>query len=188
MYYNISNVASVDTQQYISELCEMIRIRVRKGYEPYIMTFMFKHLPSNDHAAKSVMNAEISRVFRRFRTEVHRNPKSAFHRRQPLILLSCPDWPTLKSKKRQSLPSVQTSEIHSAGMLLIPPGNRLKCGIKEHFRIMAASYIRPNKPLARVHLKHVDTAPAYASDYTFKSVKSGRCSIDDLTIFLSTQH
>jgi hypothetical protein len=72
--------------------------------------------------------------------------------------------------------------LHFAGVLLIPPFNRLKRGVKEHFEVEQRIYIRPGFPLQRIHIEHIRTTPKRAVDYTFKALKKGRVGPDDLLI------
>ena len=77
---------------------------------------------------------------------------------------------------------VGATGIHFAGVLLIPPVNRLKRGVADHFQQKHKAYIWPGRRLERIHIDHIDGEVGRAVDYTFKSLKRRRCEIDDVVL------
>ena len=78
MFNNETYVASVDINSYIDGLGEMVRMYIKKGFEPYIISFMFRLSALNTSATQQMMmiESEINRVYSRFLTETVRYPWS----------------------------------------------------------------------------------------------------------------
>jgi hypothetical protein len=182
MKRNSQQVASVDINNYIEGIHQFVRQSMRVGFEPYIATFLFRSLPSSEVAAKNIMVEEIRGVYGRFLTEVVRNPWSEQNRCNRPILIGCPDWPVAKGIKGRIKQRVGATGIHFAGVLLIPPVNRLKRGVADHFKQKQKAYVWPGRRLERIHIDHIDGEVRRAVDYTFKSLKRRRCEIDDVIL------
>lgn len=165
----------------IEGLTRFVTEYVEGGFEPYIVTFHFRSLPESDRTAIRIMESEVGRVFGRFITEVVRNPSSQRNADNRPILIGCPDWPVYKRNKANQ-GFVTGSGIHFAGILLIPLTNRLKTGVRSHFKQKKQIYIRPDHRLARIHVEHVSDDLDQVVDYSFKALKWRRCAIDDLLI------
>jgi hypothetical protein len=190
MFNNETYVASVDINSYIDGLGDMVRMYIKKGFEPYIISFMFRLSALNTSATQQMMmiESEINRVYSRFLTETVRYPWSKGNVGNRPILIACPDWPVFKWKttfKRIYLPH---EGIHVGGILLVPPRNNLKNGVKDHFEtVKRKAYVRPGFPLSRIHIQHMDDSYGRAVDYSFKSLKRRRCTFDDLIYLPDSQ-
>jgi hypothetical protein len=181
MTRNSYQFASVDLVRYIDGLATMVRHYVKQGYEPYILTFQFRSLPDSDQASKDAMAREVERVYARFLTEVVRNPWSERNANSRPVFIGCPDWPVHKKKHRRLFTDAQ-SGIHFAGILLLPPFNRLKAGVKHHFQDKRSAYIRRPHRLSSIHVEHVDTDVEKVVEYSFKALKHRRCHFDDIMV------
>jgi hypothetical protein len=184
-------VASVDTSlsskeiaSYLDGLTSLVEQRLSDGFEPYIMTFMFKlaRLAEGVRAGQ-VIEGEVSRVYARFLTECVRHPWSQGNANNRPVLIGCRDWPVNKSVKQDRLIALPWEGEHWAGILLVPPINRFKTGVKQHFEhYRRSAYIRSGHALSRIHIEHITYRPSLAVEYTFKSLTRRRCSIDDVLI------
>jgi hypothetical protein len=190
MKYN-RQVALVDTHSainadnviYLNGIGEMIEAYVSNGYEPYMLTLMFnlyryKMTPER-------IEGEVNRLYGRFLTEVVRNAGSKSNLGKRPILIGCPDWPVFKGRERGSeidAVNLPGGGIHFGSILLIPPFNRLKTGVPDHFEIKKEAYIQPGGMLSRIHVKHIDRTPGVASEYVLKSLSKMRCGVDDLIV------
>jgi hypothetical protein len=182
MQRNSQRVASVDTDTYIEGITELIRTNATNGFEPYIATFLFRSLPASENASKNIMAEEITAVYGRFITEVVRNPWSGRNQTNRPIFIGCPDWPVFKGQRGRLKQQIGTSGIHFAGILLIPPINRLKMGIVDHFEHKHRVYTGAGRHLERIHIQHLDDNIPRTVDYTFKSLKRRRCEIEDVLL------
>ena len=76
MQRNNEQVASVDINDYIEGIYDLVSQFIKFGFEPYIATFLFRSLPASEVASKNIMVDEITRIYGRCLTEVVRNPWS----------------------------------------------------------------------------------------------------------------
>jgi hypothetical protein len=184
MLNNNSNVASVDINRYIDGLEEMVEMYVNEGFEPYMIGFMFRLSLLNKSASGQIIESEIRRVYSRFLTEIVRYPWSKGNIGNRPILIACRDWPVGKGKKAGNPICLPHEGVHAGGILLVPPRNNLKTGVKDHFEaVKRKAYVRRGFPLSRIHIQHMDHPYGRAIDYSFKSLKRRRCTFADV-IFL----
>jgi hypothetical protein len=187
---NENAVASVDASEninlYVQGLCQVVKNHVKRGFEPYLIAFMFKLAVLTGSTGQ--MPEEIYRVYSRFLTECVRNPWSKNNQHNRPVLIACPDWPVRKRYKQDQIKALPCEGAHWHGILLVPPKNRLKVGVKEHFEtVNRKSYVRADLPLSRIHIEHISYQPRLATEYVLKSLPRRRCTLDDLLIYpLST--
>jgi len=176
-------VASVDIDAYIAGLGDLVATRVGNGFEPYMLSFMFRsHF--DDLNRLGAMRHEIERVYSRFLTECHRNPNSDNNTHNKPILIGCPDWPVFKRRKADRVKADLPGEgAHWGAILLVPPYHRLKHGIVDHFTgAKRSAYIRSDTFLTRIHVEHVTYSIRQSVAYTLKSLQRRRCGIDDILV------
>jgi hypothetical protein len=184
------HLSSVEIARYIAGLGQWVNdyISPKHGFEPYMVTFMFRLATLKRGLKDQQMREEISRVYSRFLTECVRNPWSQRNRDNRPILIACQDWPVWKKKKKERLVLLPWEGAHWGSILLVPPWHRLKTGLKNHFETSKrTAYIRPGLPLSRIHVEHIDYQPRLATDYVMKSIERRRCSIDDILILPFSQ-
>jgi hypothetical protein len=176
--------ASVDINQYIEGFCQIVEDHIKRGYEPYLMTFMFKLAVLESRSKDQQMRGEISRVYSRFLTECLRYPWSKHNLGNRPVLIACPDWPVWKRNKQDQIKVLSWEGAHWGGILLVPPKNDLNVGVKDHFEtVKRKAYVRAGLPLSRIHVEHISYQPGLATEYVLKSLARRRCDIDDLLIF-----
>jgi hypothetical protein len=173
--------ASVDIRRYIEGLCQLVEDHMKRGFEPYIITFIFKLAMLNGPSQQ--MSGEVNRVYSRFLTECVRYSWSKTNVDNRPILIACPDWPVRKRYKQDQIKLLPREGVHWNGILLIPPKNRLKVGVKDHFEtINRKAYVRVGLPLSRIHVEHIWYQPRLATEYVLKSLARRRCTPDELVI------
>jgi hypothetical protein len=176
-------VASADINRYIDGLGEMVNRFITAGFEPYMISFMFRLSPSNVAPSPRMITNEIDRVYSRFLTEAVRYPWSKANADNRPILIACADWPVFKWKRISGSIYLPHEGIHAGGILLVPPRNNLKTGVKDHFEtVKRKAYVRPGLLLSRVYIQHMDHSYEVVVDYSFKSLKRRRCTFDDLIV------
>jgi hypothetical protein len=181
MYRNKSDVASEDIRKMVQGYMQFVEQYVGDGFEPYLISFMFKMRMMNSRVLSEQIRGEIERVFKRFITEVVREPRAKRNKHNRPILIGCPDWPVPKSLKKQILIHLPWEGVHAGGVLLIPPVNRLKRSVKDHFEEHRRHvYIRRDLPLSRIFVQYIGSDPGYVMDYALKSLKKRRCAPDEL--------
>jgi hypothetical protein len=179
-----SVVASVDINRYIEGLCQIVEDHIKRGFEPYLITFMFKLAMLESRSKDQQMRGEVSRVYSRFLTECLRYPWSKHNLRKRPVLIACPDWKVWKRNKKDQIKVLPWEGPHWGGILLVPPRNKLNVGVKDHFEtVERKAYVRVGLPLSRIHVKDISYQPSNATGYAMKSLARRRCSFDDLLIF-----
>jgi hypothetical protein len=174
--------ASVDINRYIEGLCLIVEDHIKRGFEPYLITFMFKLAMLNGRSQQ--MSEEVNRVYSRFLTECVRNPWSEHNWHNRPVLIACPDWKVWKRNKQDQIKVLPWEGPHWGGILLVPPRNNLNVGVKDHFEtVKRKAYVRAGLPLSRIHVEHTSYQPSVATEYAMKSLARRRCSFDDLLIF-----
>jgi hypothetical protein len=173
--------ASVDIHQYIEGLYQIIEDHIKRGFEPYMLNFMFKLAMLNGRSQQ--MSDEVNRVYSRFLTECVRNPWSKHNLRKRPVLIACPDWQVPKRYKQDHIKMLPWEGAHWGGILLVPPRNKLNVGVKDHFEtVNRKAYVRAGLPLSRIYIEHIYYEPRDATEYVLKSLARGRCTPDDLVI------
>lgn len=183
MYRNIPAVASANTKTTINGYTRIVQQFIDEGFEPYLMSFMFnpKRVGSRDQHLQVI--DDVTRVYCRFITEVIRNPRKRGQTESRPILIGTPDYPVFKWSKPSGREIQDRNDgVHFHGMLLIPPFNRLKVGVKDHFTTKRKAYIGPDFPLSRIHVKHIESDIPFTVDYVMKALKHGWCSNDDILL------
>lgn len=183
-------ISSSEINRYIAGVGQMVTdyIGPKRGFEPYIVTFMFKLGSLSPGFKDRQMRDEVCRVYARFLTECVRNPWSVHNKDNRPILIGCQDWPVWKKEKKDRLLQLPWEGAHWGSILLVPPRVRLKNGVKDHFETYKRdAYVRPNFPLSRIHVQHIDYRPRAVVEYTLKSLAHRRCGPDDLLILPFSQ-
>jgi hypothetical protein len=176
-------ISSAEINRYIGGIGQMVTDYIERGFEPYMVTFMFKLAMLESGSKDQQMLDEINRVYGRFLTECVRNPWSERNQDNRPVLIACQDWPVWKKNKKDRLLSLPWEGAHWGSILLVPPWNRLKNGLKDHFDTYKRHvYVRPGMPLSRIHVQHIDYQPRLAVEYTLKSLVRRKCSLGDLLI------
>ncbi len=121
------------TSSFILGMIQLSEQYVRRGYVPYMITFMFPFGQDGSPAQLLVINYEVARVYTRFLTEVVRRSKSDHGRSIRPILIGCSDWYVYKRRVKARNSTGHPTGVHAAGILLVPPRNRLRTGVKDHF-------------------------------------------------------
>jgi hypothetical protein len=146
-----------------------------------MINFMFKLAMLNGQTL--AMRDEVNRVYSRFLTECARNPWSEHNVDNRPVLIACPDWPVWKRYTRDQIKTLPWEGPHWNGILLVPPKNKLKVGVKDHFEtVERKAYVRAGLPLSRIHVQHISYNLRRAVQYVLKSLARGRCTRDDLVI------
>jgi hypothetical protein len=187
MSNNEPYVASVDINRNIDALGEWVTMIVKEGFEPYMIGFMFRLSSLNTHSDQ-IMKSEIRRVYARFLTENVRYPWSKNNIGNRPILVACPDWPVFKWKTTAKPIYLPHEGVHAGRILLVPPRNDLKHGVKDHFEtVKRKAYVHSGLPLSRIHIQHMDDSYARVVDYSFKSLKRRRCTSADIIVLPDSQ-
>lgn len=171
-------------QQYRSRVrtiegfSEWTRRYVARGYEVYFINLMFKRLPRRLSFFLDPMEDEACRVYQTLVTRVVREPRK--QRDLLPVHFGCPDFPVWKSGKIPPIHLSINDGRHWNGLYFIPPISRLLCDLDEHFEDNRKSYLKPDRPLQRIHTTQMTHGDM--TDYTLKAFKHGRIEHDNILV------
>ena len=169
--HNLIDAYSKWLQGYVDE----------KGWNPFLLTFMYKPLKGHSEAITHQMKDEVDRVYSTFITRVVRNPNSKHQKHLRPILIAVPDRPVAKYEKQGLTDITINNGRHMHGILVVPWDCRLKRDVRAHFEKYNKLYVK-NK-LLRLDVRPIHSALGDVVDYAFKSVKSRKVDCDDILIF-----
>jgi hypothetical protein len=165
---------------------EMIQERIDEGYEPYLLSIMFKEIRGPRNGVISQMLENTATAYDRSLTRIVRNPRSPSQQDKLPIWIACPDFPVAKGAKKQLRDVALNDGLHVHGIALLPPVNRLKgrgLRLDGHFVNQQRLYAGRGTQISRIVADPITQTPKKAVDYSFKALKRGRVTFDDIWIF-----
>ncbi|WAJ27857.1 hypothetical protein [Antarcticirhabdus aurantiaca] len=153
-----------------------------KGWEGYIITFMFDHIPGRAASQIDQMEKEVVRVYRTLLTRIVRRPQQRCERDRLPRWIVVPDFPVPKHAKTSLGDVTINGGLHMHAIALLPPTSRLTGGLDQHFAAHQALYVRPGFPLCRLHAEPILRTPGTATEYVLKSIRRGRVSGDQILL------
>jgi hypothetical protein len=127
------------------------------------------------------MEREVERVYATILTRIIREPRKHPISELPLWIV-CPDFPVPKHAKKGLREVTINGGLHMQGPALIPPWNRMNCGLDDHFEMCQELYVRRDHALARVHAVPITSNPGYVTQYALKSISRRRLDFDHVLI------
>lgn len=159
-----------------------VKEHMSKGWEGYIITFMFDHIPGRAASQIEQMEKEVVRVYRTLLTRVVRRPQQRCERDRLPRWIVVPDFPVPKHAKISLQDVTLNGGLHMQGIALLPPASRLTEVLDQHFTAHQALYVRSGFPLCRLHAKPILQTPGIATEYVLKSIRRGRVSDDQILL------
>jgi hypothetical protein len=153
------------------------------GWNPFLLTFMFKPLKGSQQGILHQMSTEVDRVYSTFVTRVVRKPNSVYQKylnTRPL-LIAFPDRPVGKHKKQRLKDVTINNGRHIHGILAVPWNSRLKTDVVSHFHQFRRLYVKDR--LLRLDVRAIESKLPGVVDYAFKSMKGKEFGYDDVVIF-----
>ena len=156
----------ITTDQLITAWQSYTAKMIAEGRRPYLLTMMFKHIPGSERTRMTIMARDIQeRIYPRAVTRCVCNPRSPFQAGRLPIWLGFPDYPVAK-KKKSSVHDVTVNDgLHFHAINLIHPESRLQESFVDHLVKWQDLYVRPERPLDRIHAEEIDSSPGYVVDY-----------------------
>jgi hypothetical protein len=165
----------------------MILDRVIAGWQPYFLTYVFRHIPGSSAYRKQVMTSEVCRVYSQLLTRIIRNPNAPSYKRLLPYLMASPDLPVPKTGTKVRLRELTINGgLHYHGVLVLPPEDKCRLGrnLVAHLYEKNHVYCPPDYPLFRIDARSMST-PMLA-EYTLKQIKRGKMDYDDILILPRT--
>jgi hypothetical protein len=183
----MNDVAFLERVKLITCFNSMIIDRVQAGWQPYFLTFMFRHISGGASKRKRIMTDEVCRVYSQLITRIVRNPTAPKHQQMLPYLMAAPDLPVPKTSSKASLREVTVNDgLHCHGVLVLPPEDKCRLGrkLQAHLHKNKKMYCPPDRPLHHIDVRSMST-PMLA-EYTLKQIKRGKIEYDDLLILPRT--
>jgi hypothetical protein len=168
---------------WIDGYVRMVTDRVGNGWSFYMVTILFSQLPGSRQAILHRMTDEVIRVYSTFVTRVHRYPRAASVDEIP-IAIGAFDLPVYKRDLTSAPTVLCNGGLHFHALVLMPPSSRLKGSLVDHFLEKRDLYVRPGKPVQRIHVEPVTHDHDRVVDYVFKTIGRHRLSYDEAVLVL----
>jgi hypothetical protein len=176
-HLNSHDVALVET--ITSWWSREVEAKLTKGgWNAYLVTFMFNHLPGPPAARLKVMQDSVCRFYSTLVTRVVRKPKSIHQLHLRPRMLTVPDYPVFKYAKIGLREATVNDGLHMHAILSVPLSSRLKVDIISH--VAEKSRLYRKRPLREIHFKPIEHSTYAVTNYVMKSVRRGRCRWEDV--------
>ncbi|RLQ86837.1 hypothetical protein D8780_00085 [Notoacmeibacter ruber] len=163
-------------QQITRSYGEWLESYVAAGYEPTLLTFMFREIAGSRSRQMQEMESIITKVYASFTTRVHRHPPKDLTKRA--LWIGCADWPVPKSlSKKDHFRNILSNDgLHYHVVSLTPMRRRFpKATVEEHLFDNQGVYAPPNEPLLQLHARSIEEEDvAKATRYAMKSLDRNR--------------
>ncbi|WP_032992367.1 hypothetical protein [Rhizobium leguminosarum] len=170
-------------EQIIAAYKTMVGKRISKGFEPSMLTIMFKELNGSQEAQKHQMYREVARVYAYLLTRFHKYPGKMPMTEMPL-LIGCADWPVYKTgaAKRPSRSEFSANDgMHFGSMFLLPPRTRTPMNLGDMIERERPTLLRRG-PITSLHVERVADTPEKATGYVLKSLERQRITLDEVLV------
>jgi hypothetical protein len=175
---SFTNIA-LQIQAYASMLAD----RHDQGFDLYLLTFMFSHIPGRKFDRLETMKQELDRFYGALLTRVIRCPDKKQGHELPLMITS-PDMPVYKREKI-SLNDVTINDgMHFHAIYGVPPASRLRTELHKHLEAYRDLY--QVGYLDRVNAEPIKHDVHRVTDYVFKQIPRRWATFDDIIIFPRT--
>ncbi|MCJ2131198.1 hypothetical protein [Methylobacterium sp. E-045] len=169
-------------QRIIDGYAQIAQNHVSEGWTPYLLTFMFNHMPGSPGMVAEWMEREIERVYATFVSRVVRKPVAPTSIGRLPVWLCSPDYPIKKRSKSSLRDIVVNDGRHTHAIALHPPWSRFKEPLGIHFEQHKQLYIRSGYPLLRIDVAPVIHHLRSVVGYGLKSLYHGRVNHDSTLI------
>jgi hypothetical protein len=166
----------------ISSYANWIQEFINIGWNGYLLTFMFNHIPGSINAKVWQMQREINNVYNKLVTRVVRKPRSpAWADLLPRALI-VPDLPVAKKTKQDIRDISINDSLHHHGIFVIPPIRRMAEPLDIHFQEQKPLYFRGSDKLRNIDVQPIHYTPEKIVEYAMKSLKRGRFSSNQILV------
>lgn len=158
-------------KQIIEAWGEYVKEKMDAGWEGYLITLKFKHIPGSEKKRLQIMTHELERVYATLLTRLFRRPHAAANRGKLPIWIASPDYPVAKHEKQLLREVTVNNGLHLHGAALFHPEKRLKASIGEHFDNFMHIYVHGDHELSWIDLTPIETEEKYVVGYGFKTIQ-----------------
>ncbi|MGU3480126.1 hypothetical protein [Methylobacterium sp. D48H] len=172
---------------YIEAWGRYFEERMAAGWEGYLITLMFKHIPGSEAARLRVMEQEVYRVYGTHLSRLFHRPNAPSVRGKLPVWIVSPDYPVAKREK-QMLDDVRINEgLHLQISALYHPDRRFVGSMVDHFADLMHIYIHGDHEILRMRVSPIVSNVRYVVGYNCKTVvKRGSIGVDGLIVLPRT--
>jgi hypothetical protein len=181
--FNDEYISSDATTEIIDGWRMMIVRHMMKGWDAYLVSFLFHEIPGSKEAKKIQMYREIERVYNRLATRMVRktwSPTQAVNLPVGIFLV---DFPVHKrrAQKKSTIEDVSINDgMHVGGILLANKWGRIRENLENHFDHENEVY--KTGKIRSIGIRQITRDVDKAVNYTFKSLKRRSCTPDDVLV------
>jgi hypothetical protein len=148
------------------------------GWNTYLVTFMFNHIPGPPPKKLKMMQDSVCRFYSKLVTRIVRKPNSIYQLVNRPRMITAPDYPVFKYEKI-ILPAATVNDgLHMHSILAVALKSRLKEDIASHVACRSFLYIK--SPLRNIDFQPIENNIKGVTDYAMKAVKHRRCRWEDV--------
>ncbi len=148
------------------------------GWNAYLVTFTFNHIPGKPATKLKVMQDSVCRFYSAMLRRVVRKPNSIYQLHNRPRMVSAPDYPVFKHEKI-GLAEVRINDgLHMHAILGVPLKSRLKEELASHVARKPHAYIKV--PLRNIHFAPIEGNMKDVVGYLTKTIRRGRCRWEDI--------
>jgi hypothetical protein len=176
---NSNDVALVETitAWWSREVEERVKL---DGWNAYLVTFMFNHIPGRPATKLKLMQDSVSRFYSKLLTRIVRNPNSIHQLHVRPRMIAAPDYPVFKYEKIGLQQVTVNDGLHMHGILIVPLKSRLKEDVISHVQRKSRLYVKA--PLRTIDLKLIEDHTRGVTDYVLKTIKHRKSRWEDVLI------
>jgi len=148
------------------------------GWNAYLVTFMFNHIPGGPAARLKMMQDRVCRFYSKLVTRIVRKPNSPAQLFNRPRMICAPDYPVFKYQKIGLQAATVNDGLHLHSILAFPLKSRLKEDVASHVGRKRYLYIKP--PLRNIDFQPIESNMHGVTDYAMKTIKRGICRWEDV--------
>jgi hypothetical protein len=156
---------------------------MRKGWDAYLVSFLFHEIAGSKEAKKIQMYKEVERVHNRLGTRMVRKTWSPRHAVNLPIGIFLADFPVPKRRtgKKSTIEDVTINDgLHVGGIILANKRGRVRESLEKHFDHEKEVY--ETGKIRSIGIRQITHDVDKSVDYTFKSLKRRTCTSDDVLV------
>jgi hypothetical protein len=150
------------------------------GWDGYLMTIMFRHIPGTAGNRIRQMHEEVGTVYGKLASRVVRKPTSKNWAPFLPQAVFFPDVPAYRQSRKPLTDVTVNDGVHMHGVMFAITTPRFKQTLDQHFQENEPLYVKGN--IHRIHVEPITDKEKFVVDYAGKAIKRKRFSNDDILI------
>lgn len=181
LYNQINYTKKKLLEQYESWMLKEI---LRNDCRSYLITFIWKANDYSDDLRKKIMNEDVTAFYSRLLRRAVRKPNSQNGISKRPFFIAATDFPFTKKDKKLRLVYINNG-LHMHAVRVIPKNTRFNGKLKSHMRANIEHYMKYSR-IHEINIKQIAKDGSFTGGYNLKSIRIGRCSLEDILILPKT--